>query len=158
MLVRLLTSACISQARLHAIQLDVGTYCDEPTGPWEKFEEWLRGFDLESKKRDISLLLVANVDVRSLYTQLVRSLSSSQSVCMSPELWICTSTNLLVAASGFPQVPSVVSHADFWARYYYKVFQLEEDEARKAELMRRAEVISQQREEGWDEDGRLNGY
>ncbi|ELT88023.1 hypothetical protein CAPTEDRAFT_225535 [Capitella teleta] len=109
-----------ARARLHAIQLDSGTYCTEPSGPPEKYEEWLQEFDLESKKGDISQLLVAHEEVRALYTQIV---------------------------------PSTVSHADFWSRYYYKVFQLEEDEARKAELMRRADEISQQKEEGWDEDG-----
>lgn len=51
------------------------------------------------------------------------------------------------------QVPSEVSHADFWARYFYKVHQLELDEARKMALMKRAE---QTREESfsWD-DGKV---
>ena len=59
------------QARLRAIQLDPGTYCNEPEGDPEQFAEWLKTFDIDSKKGDISELLVANVDVRSLYTQLV---------------------------------------------------------------------------------------
>lgn len=59
------------QARLHAIQLDSGTYCTEPSGPPEKYEEWLQEFDLESKKGDISQLLVAHEEVRALYTQIV---------------------------------------------------------------------------------------
>ncbi|XP_064604749.1 BSD domain-containing protein 1-like [Liolophura sinensis] len=48
-------------------------------------------------------------------------------------------------------VPSEVSHADFWARYFYKVHQLELDEARKVALMKRAE---QTRDESfsWDDD------
>lgn len=59
------------QARLHAIQIDPATYCNEPTGSKEEFEKWKATFDLEAKKGDISELLVSNVEVRALYTQMV---------------------------------------------------------------------------------------
>lgn len=59
------------QAQLHAIQIDPGTYLTAPSGPKEAFEKWLTTFDQDSCKGDISELLVANVEVRSLYTQLV---------------------------------------------------------------------------------------
>ena len=38
-------------------------------------------------------------------------------------------------------MPSEVAHADFWQRYFYKVHQLEQDEARKAELKKRADDL-----------------
>lgn len=108
-----------SKARLHAIQIDQGTYCDEPTGSPSEYEKWCSTFDLDSKKGDISELLVANVEVRAVYTKMV---------------------------------PSSVSHADFWRRYFYKVYQLEQDEARRAELMKRADVVHEKEELAWDEE------
>ena len=54
-----------------AIQLDPATYLSEPQGPKENYDKFLQDFILEDKKGDISELLVANVDVRSLYTQMV---------------------------------------------------------------------------------------
>ena len=78
---------------------------------------------LEDQKGAISELLVSNVQVRSLYTQLV---------------------------------PSEVSHAHFWQRYFYKVYQLEQDEARKAALKRRADAGAQEAELEWDDDGESN--
>ena len=50
------------------------------------------------------------------------------------------------------QVPSEVSHADFWQRYFYKLHQLNQDEARKAALMKRADVVQEQLDLEW-EDG-----
>ena len=95
-----------AKARLHAIQVDPSTYCSNPSGPREKYEEWLKSFDMNTKKGEVSELLVSQVEVRGLYTRLV---------------------------------PSEISHADFWRRYFYKVNQLQIDEARKLALMKRAE-------------------
>ena len=64
----------VSRPRLRAIQLDSGTYLNEPTGAPEQYEMWLPSFNLDSQKGSISELLVANVEVRALYTQLVRPL------------------------------------------------------------------------------------
>ncbi|CAN0185795.1 unnamed protein product [Lampetra fluviatilis] len=51
-------------------------------------------------------------------------------------------------------VPAAVSHLEFWHRYFYKVYQLEQDEARRADLMKRADPSSQDKELGWeDEEG-----
>ncbi len=50
------------------------------------------------------------------------------------------------------KVPSEVSHASFWQRYFYQIHQLERDEQRKAELMRRAEDAQEELE--WDDDGK----
>ncbi|XP_050402266.1 BSD domain-containing protein 1 isoform X2 [Patella vulgata] len=60
-----------SKVRLHAIQVDPGTYLNEPTGPREHFIEWCQHFDMESRKGDVSELLVSKVEVRALYTKLV---------------------------------------------------------------------------------------
>ena len=51
--------------------MDASTYCEEPSGPREEYVAWLSDFKLETKKGDISELLVANAQVRSLYTQMV---------------------------------------------------------------------------------------
>lgn len=51
--------------------MDPSTYCNKPTGAIERFEEWLKSFDMESKKGEISELLVSQVEVRGLYTRLV---------------------------------------------------------------------------------------
>ena len=48
-------------------------------------------------------------------------------------------------------MPSQVSHADFWHRYFYKMHQLQMDEKRKAALMKRADDVQEQ--VGWDDEG-----
>jgi hypothetical protein len=60
----------IVQVRLHELQIDPTTYSSNPT-PEERYQEWLSTFDLEGSKGAISELLVSNVEVRALYTQLV---------------------------------------------------------------------------------------
>ncbi|XP_064624832.1 BSD domain-containing protein 1-like [Lineus longissimus] len=62
-----------AKVRLRAIQVDPGTYINAPAGPPVEFDEWLATNDLLEKKGHISELLVSNVDVRALYTQLVPS-------------------------------------------------------------------------------------
>lgn len=47
--------------------------------------------------------------------------------------------HFLIATSNVQKVPAEISHADFWSRYFYKVHQLQQDEARKLALMKRAE-------------------
>ena len=50
------------------------------------------------------------------------------------------------------QVPLSVSNVDFWRRYYYRYSLLEEDENRRMELMKRADVAQQEQKDiGWDE-------
>lgn len=61
-----------AKARLHAIQVDLGTYCSEPTGSQEKYQEWQKSFDLEAKKGEVSELLVSKVELRAFYTKLVK--------------------------------------------------------------------------------------
>ncbi|KAL4236360.1 BSD domain-containing protein 1 [Mactra antiquata] len=114
-----------AKARLRAIQVDTGTYVNEPSGSLELYADWLKSFDLENHKGDISELLVTMVEVRSLYTSLV---------------------------------PSEVSHQDFWRRYFYKVHQLDVDEARKQALMKRAERANTREDSiGWDEEEEWSG-
>jgi hypothetical protein len=52
------------------LQIDPTTYTSNPT-PEERYQDWLSTFDLEGSKGAISELLVSNVEVRALYTQLV---------------------------------------------------------------------------------------
>ncbi|KAJ8033020.1 BSD domain-containing protein 1 [Holothuria leucospilota] len=60
-----------TKARLHAIQVDPATYCNEPDEPLESYHKWLETFNVDDIKGDISELLVANSQVRSIYTKLV---------------------------------------------------------------------------------------
>ncbi|RUS69150.1 hypothetical protein EGW08_023089 [Elysia chlorotica] len=107
------------KARLHALQLDAGTYMDPPRGAPEQYSMWLESFSLDQHKGEISELLVSKVEVRALYTKLV---------------------------------PSEVSNADFWQRYFYRVHQLQCDEARKQALMMRADQAGGKESVSWDDD------
>ncbi|KAM9777995.1 BSD domain-containing protein 1 [Neosynchiropus ocellatus] len=49
-------------------------------------------------------------------------------------------------------VPAAVSHSEFWQRYFYKVFQLDQDEARRVALKQRAEQTSHSETLGWEEE------
>uniref|UniRef100_A0A3B1JSU0 BSD domain containing 1 n=1 Tax=Astyanax mexicanus TaxID=7994 RepID=A0A3B1JSU0_ASTMX len=49
-------------------------------------------------------------------------------------------------------VPAAVAHSEFWQRYFYKVFQLDQEEARRVVLKRRAEETSQSESLGWEEE------
>ncbi|XP_037594189.1 BSD domain-containing protein 1 isoform X3 [Cebus imitator] len=48
-------------------------------------------------------------------------------------------------------VPAAVSHSEFWHRYFYKVHQLEQEQARRDVLKQRAEQ-SISEEPGWEEE------
>uniref|UniRef100_A0A1A8K7D0 BSD domain containing 1 n=1 Tax=Nothobranchius kuhntae TaxID=321403 RepID=A0A1A8K7D0_NOTKU len=108
-----------SKARLYGLQADPATYCNEPDGPPEQFDNWLSGFSLEDKKGEISELLVNSPSIRSLYTKMV---------------------------------PAAVSHSEFWQRYFYKVFQLNQEEARRVALKQRAEQSAHIESLGWEEE------
>ncbi|XP_073729644.1 BSD domain-containing protein 1 [Misgurnus anguillicaudatus] len=49
-------------------------------------------------------------------------------------------------------VPVAVSHSEFWQRYFYKVFQLEQEEARRVALKQRAEQTAHSESLGWEEE------
>ncbi|XP_060781231.1 BSD domain-containing protein 1 isoform X2 [Neoarius graeffei] len=49
-------------------------------------------------------------------------------------------------------VPAAVAHSEFWQRYFYKVFQLDQEEARRVALKRRAEETTQSESLGWEEE------
>ncbi|KAF7658469.1 hypothetical protein LDENG_00012550 [Lucifuga dentata] len=108
-----------SKARLYSLQADPATYCNEPDGPPEQFDNWLSTFILEEKKGEISELLVNSPSIRALYTKMV---------------------------------PAAVSHLEFWQRYFYKVFQLDQEEARRLALKQRAEQSSHTETLGWEEE------
>ncbi|KAG1950512.1 BSD domain-containing protein [Pimephales promelas] len=48
-------------------------------------------------------------------------------------------------------VPAAVAHSEFWQRYFYKVFQLEQEEARRVALKQRAERKTSE-SLGWEEE------
>ncbi|XP_026114533.1 BSD domain-containing protein 1-like [Carassius auratus] len=49
-------------------------------------------------------------------------------------------------------VPAAVAHSEFWQRYFYKVFQLEQEEARRVALKQRAEQTDHSESLGWEEE------
>ncbi|KAJ0062615.1 hypothetical protein NL108_004243, partial [Boleophthalmus pectinirostris] len=49
-------------------------------------------------------------------------------------------------------VPAAVSHSEFWQRYFYKVFQLDQEEARRVALKQRAEQSTHTETLGWEEE------
>lgn len=108
-----------SKARLYSLQADPATYCNEPDGPPEQFDNWLCSFSLEDKKGEISELLVSSPSIRALYTKMV---------------------------------PAAVAHSEFWQRYFYKVFQLDQEEARRVALKQRAELTTHTETLGWEEE------
>ncbi|XP_068437221.1 BSD domain-containing protein 1 [Clinocottus analis] len=108
-----------SKARLYSLQADPATYCNEPDGPPEQFDNWLSRFSLEDKKAELSELLVNSPSIRALYTKMV---------------------------------PAAVAHSEFWQRYFYRVFQLEQEEARRLALKQRAEQTAHTETLGWEEE------
>lgn len=108
-----------SKARLYSLQADPATYCNEPDGPPELFDNWLSSFSLEEKKGEISELLVNSPSIRALYTKMV---------------------------------PAAVTYSEFWQRYFYRVFQLDQDEARRVALKQRAEQSMHTEILGWEEE------
>ncbi|XP_053701974.1 BSD domain-containing protein 1 isoform X2 [Synchiropus splendidus] len=54
-------------------------------------------------------------------------------------------------------VPAAVSHSEFWQRYFYKVFQLDQDEARRVALKQRADQTSHPETLGWGEEEEEEG-
>ncbi|GLD69483.1 BSD domain-containing protein 1 [Lates japonicus] len=108
-----------SKARLYSLQADPATYCNEPDGPPEQFDNWLSSFSLEDKKGEISELLVNSPSIRALYTKMV---------------------------------PAAVAHSEFWQRYFYKVFQLDQEEARRVALKQRAEQTAHTETLDWEEE------
>ncbi|XP_061700552.1 BSD domain-containing protein 1 [Syngnathoides biaculeatus] len=108
-----------SKARFYSLQADPATYCNEPDGPPEQFDNWLSSFSMEDKKGEISELLVSSPSVRALYTKMV---------------------------------PAAVTHLEFWQRYFYKVFQLDQEEARRVALKQRAEQTAHVETLDWEEE------
>ncbi|XP_078094479.1 BSD domain-containing protein 1 [Mustelus asterias] len=108
-----------TKARLYSLQADPATYCNEPDGPLELYEEWVAAFNLEDQKGEISGLLVNSPSVRALYTKMV---------------------------------PAAVSHSEFWHRYFYKLYQLEQEESRRIALKQRAEQTAHSEELQWEEE------
>ncbi|XP_056412521.1 BSD domain-containing protein 1 isoform X2 [Hyla sarda] len=49
-------------------------------------------------------------------------------------------------------VPAAVSHSEFWQRYFYKVYQLEQEEARRDALKQRAEQSVHSEDPRWEEE------
>ncbi|CAL1275864.1 unnamed protein product [Larinioides sclopetarius] len=106
------------QSQLYMIRKDPKTFCHEPEGPPEMYENWLESFDLSEHQEEMTEIMITCSEVRDIYDKLV---------------------------------PTSVSHLEFWQRYFYRVHLLRKAEAKRADLMRRAEQISIEDVE-WDKD------
>ena len=52
-------------------------------------------------------------------------------------------------------VPACTTHADFWARYYFRLHQLNEEETKRMNLLKRAhEICNETHENDWEDPGR----
>ncbi|CAL1275862.1 unnamed protein product [Larinioides sclopetarius] len=109
-------------SQLYMIRKDPKTFCHEPEGPPEMYENWLESFDLSEHQEEMTEIMITCSEVRDIYDKLV---------------------------------PTSVSHLEFWQRYFYRVHLLRKAEAKRADLMRRAEQISIEDVE-WDKDSELD--
>jgi hypothetical protein len=54
-------------------------------------------------------------------------------------------------------VPACTSHNDFWSRYYFRLHQIDEEETRRINLLKRAhEICNESSGNDWDEPGKTN--
>ncbi|GFT34439.1 BSD domain-containing protein 1 [Nephila pilipes] len=97
------------QSQLYLIRKDPKTFCHEPEGPPEMYENWLESFDPNEHQEEMTEIMVTCSEVRDIYDKLV---------------------------------PTSVSHLEFWQRYFYRVHLLRKAEAKRTDLMRRADQIS----------------
>jgi hypothetical protein len=52
-------------------------------------------------------------------------------------------------------VPTCTSHSDFWSRYYFRLYQLDKEELKRINLLKRVhERCNENHENDWDEPGR----
>ncbi|GFS65683.1 BSD domain-containing protein 1-B [Trichonephila inaurata madagascariensis] len=97
------------QSQIYLIRKDPKTFCHEPEGPPEMYENWLESFDPSEHQDEMTEIMITCSEVRDIYDKLV---------------------------------PTSVSHLEFWQRYFYRVHLLRKAEAKRTDLMRRADQIS----------------
>lgn len=52
-------------------------------------------------------------------------------------------------------VPTCTSHSDFWSRYSFRLHQIDEEETRRTNLLKRAhEICNENNSNEWDEPGK----
>jgi hypothetical protein len=117
------------QGEVARVQHDPSTYLTDPV-PNDAYEEWLRSneFNVETRKGDITQLLMQAPHVRSFFARFV---------------------------------PAQTTHAEFWSRYYFRLHLIDEEEERRARLLRRAheicsettETTTENKSNDWDEAG-----
>ena len=53
-------------------------------------------------------------------------------------------------------VPAYTSHSDFWSRYYFRLNQLDENEAKRLNLLKRAhQICNETNDIDWDEPSKI---
>lgn len=77
------------KAELYAIQTSPKTFCHEPSGPPELYEEWLMNFKVSDHQDDLSELMINRPEMRNLYSKLVcRCFFRFSSIHFEKEAWI----------------------------------------------------------------------
>lgn len=56
------------------IRKDSKTFCHEPEGPPEIYENWLESFDIHEYEDEMTNIIMSSPDVQHLYDKLVSSL------------------------------------------------------------------------------------
>jgi hypothetical protein len=124
-----------------ALQNELTTYCTEPVEQ-EEFLAWKKEFRIQSLTDEISRLWTTNEKIREIHTKLGNK-----------QLQLIFYANCFFGHLIFQIVPLAVSYADFWERYYFKLHKLNQEEERRAALVKRATNTYQEEEEvGWDMD------
>lgn len=112
------------ELQLLLLQKDANTYLEEPSD-LDDYQAWLATFDLDSRRKELTELLVSKAELRTLYNDMV---------------------------------PSQVSHAVFWNRYFYHVHRILEAEERRLALKKRADRSKNDSELAWDDDEDTSRY
>ena len=59
------------QTHLYKIQTDPKTYCHEPEGPPELYENWLESFDINEYQEEMTKIMMTCSEVQNLYDKFV---------------------------------------------------------------------------------------
>lgn len=64
------------QTQLYKIQTDPKTYCHEPEGPPELYENWLESFDINEFQEEMTKIMMTCSEVQNLYDKFVSMINN----------------------------------------------------------------------------------
>ncbi|KAK0134454.1 BSD domain-containing protein 1 [Merluccius polli] len=145
-----------NKARLYSLQADPATYCNEPDGRTSctgctgcsaklKVANWV----IPCQWFLIFLLACLCPGPPEQFDNWLSSFSLEERKGEVSELLVNSPS---IRALYTKMVPAAVAHSEFWQRYFYKVFQLEQEEARRLALKQRAEQSTHSETLGWEEE------